>query len=80
MEADALGLDAMARVLLRGRIRARQIETRAGESKYLVEGRGPGGARATVVAKLGPTVVAQLGPTGRLVITTLYRSLSEDES
>jgi len=70
-EADGLSLDDVVRVLLRGRITARQVEMLSGEAEYLVEGRGLGGARTTVVAKLGPT--------GRLVIITVYLSGSEDE-
>lgn len=71
MEADALILDDVERVLLTGEIVERQKDERTGEAKYVVERSGSSEDRITVVAKIGPS--------GRLVIITVYRSPDEDE-
>jgi hypothetical protein len=72
MEADALTLDDVERVLLTGEIVERQKDERTGEAKYVLAGGGS--------SEEGTTVVAKIGPSGRLVIITVYRAPNKDES
>lgn len=64
MEADGLTVFDVERCILTGRIVQRQKDRLTGEWKYVIRGQTTEEARATVVAKLGPT--------GKVVVVTVF--------